>query len=246
MSLSVKRILIDLLDLSNDPLPDVLIHIDEDNIQEVVIGIVGTKGTPYDGGVFPFHVRFTNRYPAEPPKVTFLTPNNKIRFHPNLYESGKVCLSILGTWSGPEWTSVMNLRSLILSLQSILSENPLRNEPGYETESIHGRRNKIFNDFIRYVTAKYAIADTIRNPCRVRVLEKSILQYVSDNIERYASLLSGIPTFAKEIGDDGYLLRTMYGMHINIDSTRLVRELTEALGRSEINFCPQDTSSSLR
>ena len=29
--------------------------------------------------------------------------NTQVRFNPNLYNCGKVCLSLLGTWSGPGW-----------------------------------------------------------------------------------------------------------------------------------------------
>ena len=56
----------------------------------------------------------------------------KIRFNPNLYEEGKVCLSIIGTWSGPKWSSVQTLKSLLLSIQSLLDEYPIINEPSYE------------------------------------------------------------------------------------------------------------------
>jgi ubiquitin-protein ligase len=109
MALAIKRILIDILDLKRDPLPDTFLYFNESNIHEIWVGIVGQSQTPYDGGFFFFHVQFTNRYPAESPKVWFITPEPSIRFNPNLYETGKVCMSILGTWTGPEWTSVMNL-----------------------------------------------------------------------------------------------------------------------------------------
>lgn len=231
MSLSTKRILIDLLDIADDPIPDVIVHMDEANIQEVIVILIGPEGTPYDGGVFPFTVRFTNRYPADPPKVLFLSPNEKIRFHPNLYETGKVCLSILGTWTGPEWTSVMNLRSLILSLQSIMSENPLRNEPGFETESILGRRNKNFNSFIQYVTVKYAIVETLNHFYRLKdaELREKVLDYVKHNTNRYEHICQSVSQFSADSGDDGYLLRTMYGMKINIDVSGLLESLRSCL-----------------
>jgi hypothetical protein len=46
----------------------------------------------------------TQDYPQKPPKVQFLTTGGgTVRFNPNLYESGRVCLSLLGTWDGPSW-----------------------------------------------------------------------------------------------------------------------------------------------
>ena len=42
------------------------------------------------------------------------TGGNKVRFNPNLYDSGKVCLSLLGTWSGGKMKNGIKL--LICSL----------------------------------------------------------------------------------------------------------------------------------
>lgn len=65
------------------------------------------------------------------------TGNNTVRFNPNLYEDGKVCLSILNTWRGrPEerWNpETSSLLQVIVSIQSlILVDEPYFNEPGYE------------------------------------------------------------------------------------------------------------------
>ena len=53
--------------------------------------IPGKAGTPWEGGNFPVTLEFNNDYPSKPPKVTF--PQGF--FHPNVYGSGRVCLSIL-------------------------------------------------------------------------------------------------------------------------------------------------------
>ncbi len=67
-----------------------------------------------------------------PIRVDFCTLNHNVRFNPNLYKCGKVCLSILGTWSGPGWTTVMNLITVLIDLQTLMNDNPIQNEPGYE------------------------------------------------------------------------------------------------------------------
>ena len=42
------------------------------------------------------------QYPEVPPKVQLITTGmGAVRFNPNLYNCGKVCLSLLGTWQGP-------------------------------------------------------------------------------------------------------------------------------------------------
>ena len=51
--------------------------------------IVGPRDTPYSHGLFEFDVYCPDRYPHDPPAVTFKTTGNgRIRFNPNLYENG--------------------------------------------------------------------------------------------------------------------------------------------------------------
>jgi len=65
--------------------------------------ITGPEETPYTGGVYEFDIYFPTKYPTVPPKVTFRTTGNgTVRFNPNLYNEGKVCLSLLGTWEGAQ------------------------------------------------------------------------------------------------------------------------------------------------
>ena len=82
-----------------------------------------------------------------PPKVIYQTRDGKIRFNPNLYTCGKVCVSILNTWAGPQWTSCQSLKSVLISLQSLLNDKPIQNEPGFENEI--GDKCKIYNKIIR-------------------------------------------------------------------------------------------------
>jgi len=63
--------------------------------------VVGSEGTPYAYGAFLFDIKCHENYPNGPPEFKLLTTGgDKIRFNPNLYHNGYVCLSILGTWSG--------------------------------------------------------------------------------------------------------------------------------------------------
>ena len=94
MSSYIKRILVDLIDINNDPLENIYIYYDESNIMEVYALILGNTETPYEGGYYYFKINFDETYPSKPPKCKFETINNKIRFYPNLYENGKICLSI--------------------------------------------------------------------------------------------------------------------------------------------------------
>lgn len=59
---------------------------------------------------------------------------NSQQVNPNLYEDGKVCLSLLGTWQGPGWQPGQStLLQVLISIQSMIlgTSDPFFNEPGY-------------------------------------------------------------------------------------------------------------------
>lgn len=106
--------------------------------QKIDALIIGPPDTPYQDGFFHFKLQFPSNYPFRPPRVKFLTTSNeKVRFNPNLYNCGKVCLSILGTWVGPGWLPSQSLSSVLISIQSLLSSKPYHNEPGLEKAVIN-------------------------------------------------------------------------------------------------------------
>ena len=133
----------------------IYIQFDEYNILEAKAMIVGPQGSIYEGGFLFFSILFPTDYPFSPPDVAYISRNN-VRIHPNLYVGkhssghGKVCLSILGTWSGPKWTTIMNIKTVLLSIQSLLDENPFYHEPGQK----HAKNELIenYNKVIEYET----------------------------------------------------------------------------------------------
>ena len=94
--------------------------------------IIGPEGTPYFGGNYFFKFTFPVNYPYSPPQVTYCTNESEIRFHPNLYINGKVCLSILNTWHGDQWSSCLTLSSVLLAICTLFTTNPLLHEPGIQ------------------------------------------------------------------------------------------------------------------
>ena len=143
-----KRIFnVDIKNFTKDNLEEngIYIHFDEVDITNAKILIIGPEDTPYENGYYMFRVKFTDEYPYKPPKVEFLS-NSKVRIHPNLYTNGKVCLSILGTWAGPSWTSVMDINSVAKSIQSIMCNKAIQNEPGFTDEN--GDLCKIYDRII--------------------------------------------------------------------------------------------------
>lgn len=63
--------------------------------------ITGSTDTPYAHGCYEFDIFCENSYPNAACKMNLMTTGSgQIRFNPNLYACGKVCLSLLGTWRG--------------------------------------------------------------------------------------------------------------------------------------------------
>jgi ubiquitin-protein ligase len=169
----------ELTDLRNslplNPESTIWFKYDTHNLNCVKFMISGPKDTPYQNGLFLFSAFIPDNYPNSPPIVHFETTGGyTIRFNPNLYESGKVCLSLLGTWTGNEdagekWNSkTSTFLQVLISIQSlILVENPYFNEPGYEKSmNTENGKSKSFdyNDYIRLFTLKYAIYNYMKNP----------------------------------------------------------------------------------
>jgi len=155
-NLMKKRIMIDIKQYQKSGLDECGIYLlaDDSNIAKAKALIIGPKDTPYENGFYFFDIEFPNNYPLYPPKVLFCTLDQCIRFNPNLYTNGKVCVSILGTWQGPGWTSCMTLNTVLLSIQSLLNSNPIQNEPGWESEN--GIKSIEYNKIIDY--SNYSIA----------------------------------------------------------------------------------------
>ena len=167
---AIKRILNkDIKEISNQNLNSLGIYInfDEDNFLNAKAMIVGPKDSLYEGAFLFFNIHFPKNYPFSPPDVTYVS-RNRIRIHPNLYVGngtngfGKVCLSILGTWSGPKWTSIMDVTTVLLTIQSLLDNNPLHHEPGQEKNV--STMNTLYNEVIKYDSIRTLIIKNITEP----------------------------------------------------------------------------------
>ncbi|MCO5561675.1 hypothetical protein L7F22_015296 [Adiantum nelumboides] len=76
--------------------------------------IPGKDGTDWEGGYFPLSLQFCESYPTKPPVCSF--PANF--FHPNVYKSGKVCLSIINEGEG--WKPSISVKQIPLGIQDLL------------------------------------------------------------------------------------------------------------------------------
>ncbi len=162
---NLRRLIKDVSKIIKSPLTEHNIHYihSEDNLLEGHALIFGPSDTIYANGCYFFKFSFPTEYPFKPPTVTYLTNNGQTRFNPNLYRNGKVCVSILNTWRGEQWTSCQTISSILLSLLSLFHNKPLLNEPGITEEHTHFNQ---YNNIIEYQNFNTAI---------LRVLNKAIL-----------------------------------------------------------------------
>ncbi|KAJ7223072.1 ubiquitin-conjugating enzyme [Mycena pura] len=102
--------------------------VDEDNLYEWEILIIGPPDTLYEGGFFKARLTFPPEFPLLPPKMRFVTP----MWHPNIYADGVVCISILHAPgedqygyedAGERWMPVHTVESILISVISLLSSD---------------------------------------------------------------------------------------------------------------------------
>jgi ubiquitin-protein ligase len=181
----------------------IFIEFDESNVLQAYALIIGPQDSVYEHGFLLFDIKFPKNYPYSPPDIVYC-PSNNIRIHPNLYAHGgrngmgKVCLSILGTWHGPKWTSVMDIGDVLLSILSLLDKNPLANEPGYEKSK--SPIMDIYSNIIKNETYKTLViknakmildSNTFWNP----YFKEPVLNYLQKNKE---DIKESMKTFQKE------------------------------------------------
>lgn len=123
---------------------------DDSNLYKWHVGIFGPPNTLYSGGYFKADMEFPPSYPFEPPKVRFLTK----MWHPNIYDNGEVCISILhpptddpqsGEHPSERWNPTQNVRTILMSIISLLNE-PNCSSPANVDASVMYRRFKENHD----------------------------------------------------------------------------------------------------
>lgn len=172
-----RRLAVEFADLA-ESLPihydsSVWMRVHESQMQYAQVMISGPDNTPYENGLFLFDVYFPPTYPTVPPQVNLCTTGkSSVRFNPNLYHCGKVCLSILGTWAGgvgEGWSAkTSTFLQVAVSIQSLVFvPDPYFNEPGYES-TMHTPAGKAasedYSNPLLHGTIKWAMIDQMQNP----------------------------------------------------------------------------------
>eukprot|EP00892_Ulva_mutabilis_P012832 jgi/Ulvmu1/9921/UM058_0003.1 len=144
--------------------------VDDTRLDVFRVLILPEQDTPYANGAFLFDFLLPETFPEKPPQVTFLTTGaGSVRFNPNLYNCGKVCLSLLGTWAGPSWDpATSTILQVLISLQAmVFVKDPYFNEPGYERNSgtaVGDTATRKYNDSVLRNNIKWGMRAALNAP----------------------------------------------------------------------------------
>ena len=223
---SIHRLVSDIKNIRKNPLHSEGIyytHDDEEMLKGYVM-IVGPVDTPYENGLYFFDVTFPTDYPHSPPSFTYLTNDGKTRFNPNLYRSGKVCLSILNTWRGEQWTSCQTLVSVLITLITIFNENPLMNEPGIMASCNEiPRYNKIIS-YKNYETSIHNLAMRYNNDI-LKTCEECFRDEIVEHINKNKHKMLESITKLRGDCDTESVSTTLYHMQTHLDYNNLYTKI---------------------
>ncbi|GJE89154.1 ubiquitin-conjugating enzyme E2 [Phanerochaete sordida] len=108
----MRRLMRELTELQTNPSEGIRVSTAEDNMLDVTGIIQGPEGTPYAGGYFRVKFKFTEEFPAAPPKCWFAT---KI-FHPNVGPTGEICVNTLKK----DWKSEYGIGHILVTVKCLL------------------------------------------------------------------------------------------------------------------------------
>jgi ubiquitin-conjugating enzyme E2 Z len=227
---TISRLLKDVKHILKNPLIDngiYYIHDDIDMLKGYAL-IIGSSDTPYFGGNYFFELSYPIDYPHSPPKVKYCTNSNNIRFNPNLYVCGKVCVSLLNTWNGDQWTSCQTISTVLLTLCTLLCKNPLLNEPG--VIKVHKDFDN-YNEIIEFANLDIAICDIVNKKSSVFLpFFENFYPYVKDNFNKnYDKLMEFAIEKNKNFKSQIVNFKTgYYSMNVNIDYNKIIEKLKES------------------
>lgn len=225
---SINRLLKDVKQIIKNPLIDngiYYIHDDTDLLKGYAL-IIGPEDTPYYGGNYFFELNYPFDYPHTPPKVTYCTNGDEVRFNPNLYKCGKVCVSLLNTWRGEQWTSCQSISTVLLTLCTLLCKDPLLNEPGVSKSHID---MKNYTDIIEYSNINVAICDVIsKKPDVYKNFFDNFTHFIKENfLKNYDKILSFCEKKKLEFNNNPVITTGFYNMRIKIDYEKVIEKLKE-------------------
>ena len=153
---------------------DYLIYYDETDVNKLHTIIRGPVDSVYRHKFIRLDFNIPDNYPHSPPEVTFVNYDG-VRIHPNMYENGKCCATILNTWGDDKfekWTSSMGIETILLTFHSFLDNNPYTYEPG-------GRDDPSYTVYVQHQSW---------SSCLIRYLQNETIELFTEFMHNYLLL----------------------------------------------------------
>ena len=233
---TITRLLKDVKCIMKNPLTEngiYYIHDDVDIMKGYAL-IIGPSDTPYFGGNYFFELNFPADYPHSPPKVKYCTNGNNVRFNPNLYTCGKVCVSLLNTWRGEQWTSCQSISTVLLTLCTLLCKDPLLNEPGVEKSNPDMAS---YDEIIQIANLDIAICGILQKKDGIFLpFFENFFPYVKENfLKNFDKLLQFAEKKNSDFNREAQLFSTRYyNMRISANYSAIIQQLKETRQIAEI------------
>ena len=136
MSFTIVRLTKEILKLKEEEIDGVRI-ITTDNIKVLNAIMQGPADTPYEDSKYDLEIKFNDSYPMKPPSVKFISPI----YHPNVYKGGSICVDILQS----EWSPAQNIRTILLSIRSLLMDPNPRSPANREAANLYVKDKESYN-----------------------------------------------------------------------------------------------------
>ncbi|GLT82877.1 hypothetical protein SLE2022_012080 [Rubroshorea leprosula] len=225
----------------------VYVRIYEERMDLLRAALVGAPGTPYHDGLFFFDIFLPPEYPSKPPLVYY--HSGGLCLNPNLYESGKICLSLLNTWTGSGtevWNPDSTVLQVLLSLQAlVLNEKPYFNEAGYDKQigRAEGEKNSVnYNEDVFLLNCKSMLYIVHKPPKHFEALVKEhFSRHSSSILSACKAYMEGAPVgHAFEYGENEHGNSKGSSTGFKIMLAKLFPKLVEAFSAEGID-CSQFT-----
>lgn len=115
--------------------------------------VPGKEGSIWEGGLYPVTLKFPKTYPAQPPEVYF----PKKFPHPNIFDDGGVCLSLLNPQKS--WKPSISVKEILLGLQELLVDPNNTDPASWEYSHLYRHKRKEYEKEVKEIAKKYKAAE---------------------------------------------------------------------------------------